>query len=42
MVGWNYKSDLIFHGFTKEVERRFKSGNQRVQVHKFGGPMTQE
>ena len=42
MVGWNYKSKLIFYGFTKEVDKQFKNGNTRVQQHKFGGPMNQK
>ena len=42
MIAWNYKSPLIFYGFTQEVEKKLKNGRAKVQISKFGGPMTQQ
>ena len=42
MIGWNYKSKLIFYSWTEGVDKEFKNGNVRTQKQHFGGHMTQE
>ena len=42
MIGWNFKSRLVFYSYIEEVDKEFKNGNKRTQNVKFGGAMTQE
>ena len=42
MVGYNYKSKLVFYSYIEDVDKEFKNGNVRTQQQKFGGAMTQE
>ena len=42
MIGYNYKSELVFYNYTQEVDKQLKNGKIRVKVQKFGGPMTQK
>ena len=42
MVGWNYKSKLVFYSYTEDVDKKLKNDNVRTSKQQFGGPMTQE
>ena len=42
MIGWNFKSKLVFYAYVEEMDKEFKNGNKRTQNVKTGGAMTQE
>ena len=42
MIGVNYKSKLVFYGYTEEQDHEQKNEKVRRKVFKKGGPMTQK
>ena len=42
MIGWNFKSSLVFYSYIEEVDKEFKNSNKRTQHTKAGGAITQE
>ncbi len=42
MIGVDYKSELMFYGYTEEKDYQQKNGKIRKKTYKMGGPMTQE
>jgi hypothetical protein len=42
MIEVDYKSELVFYGYTEEKDHQQKNGTVRKKTYKMGGPMTQE
>lgn len=42
MIKVNYKSKLVFYGYTEEMNKQQKNEKIRTRIEKMRGPMTQE